>query len=62
MKIRIGLVASIVNHCNNLDSCIGFGISVRKNDKIRMASCGNLVVSDSQQQKEIAAFGFVLVK
>ena len=62
MKIRIGLVANNEDHCDSPDSCIGFGISVRSNDNIKSTSCGNLVVGDSVEEKDVAAFGFLLIK
>ena len=65
IKARIGIVANNNNNCNDCDSCIGFGISVRGCDGIRRHStCGNIVArcSYTANDRDTATFGFVLVQ
>jgi hypothetical protein len=63
MNIRIGLVANEQNSCNSCDSCIGFGTSVSGcGDDVRSTTCGNMAVCDQLNNKNTAAFGYILVQ
>jgi hypothetical protein len=63
MKIRIGLVANNQEHCGTCDSCIGFGTSVSGcNDDVRNTTCGNMAFCGYSNNKNTAAFGYILVQ
>ena len=62
IKIRIGLAANNENNCKSPDSCIGFGISVGGYRDGKSTSCGNLCLFCWSQNKNIPAFGFILIK
>ena len=65
VKARIGLVANNQNNCNTPDSCIGFGISASGCHLTLSTTCGNLVICGqhhSLDNKDTAAFGFILVQ
>jgi hypothetical protein len=62
MNIRIGVVANNEENCDSCDSCIGFGTSVSgcEND-VRSTTCGNMAVCRQMNNKNTAAFGYILV-
>ena len=60
MKVRIGLIANNEDSCGSVDSCIGFGILVHLGGVKITSSCGNLYFN--WPNKDIAAFGFILIK
>jgi hypothetical protein len=63
INIRIGLVANNQNNCDTCDSCIGFGTSVRGcNDDVRNTTCGNMAFCGYSNNKNTAAFGYILVQ
>ena len=63
MNIRIGLVANDQNNCDSCDSCIGFGTSVSGcGDDVRSTTCGNMAVCAQLNNKNTAAFGYILVQ
>jgi hypothetical protein len=63
MKIRIGLLANNQNDCDSCNSCIGFGTSVRGcEDDVRSTTCGNMAVCGQLNNKNMAAFGYILVQ
>ena len=63
MNIRIGLLANNQNDCDSCNSCIGFGTSVRGcGDDVRSTTCGNMAVCDQLNNKNTAAFGYILVQ
>jgi hypothetical protein len=63
MNIRIGVVANNEKNCDSCDSCIGFGTSVGgcEND-VRSTTCGNMAVCHQLNNKNTAAFGYILVQ
>ncbi|XP_028403323.1 uncharacterized skeletal organic matrix protein 5-like [Dendronephthya gigantea] len=63
-NVRIGLVANNQNDCKTCNSCIGFGTFMRGcyEDSPRNTSCGNIAVCRVLSNKNIAAFGFILVQ
>ena len=63
MNIRIGLVANDQNNCDSCNSCIGFGTSVSGcGDDVRSTTCGNMAVCNQLNNKNTAAFGYILVQ
>ncbi|CAB3985909.1 Hypothetical predicted protein, partial [Paramuricea clavata] len=63
MNMRIGLVANNENDCDSCDSCIGFGTSVSGClGFVRSTTCGNMVVCSLLNNKNTAAFGYILVQ
>ena len=64
MNIRIGFVANNEKNCDSCDSCIGFGTSVSgcEDYDIRSTTCGNMVVCYQLNNKNMAAFGYILVQ
>jgi hypothetical protein len=63
MKIRIGLPANNENDCKTPDSCIGFGISTRLCfGRIGSTTCGGIMFDCWVSDKNVTAFGFILVK
>ena len=64
MNIRIGLVANDQNDCDSCNSCLGFGTSVHGcYEKFpRKTTCGNLGVCGKLDDKNTAAFGYILVQ
>ncbi|CAB4034003.1 Hypothetical predicted protein [Paramuricea clavata] len=63
MKIRIGLVANNQENCGSCDSCIGFGTSVSGcDDDVRNTTCGNMAFCNYKNNKNTAAFGYILVQ
>jgi hypothetical protein len=64
MNIRIGLVANNENSCDSCDSCIGFGTSVSgcEDYDISSTTCGNMAVCYQLNNKNTAAFGYILVQ
>jgi hypothetical protein len=63
MNIRIGLVANNQNNCGSCNTCIGFGISVSGcGDYVRSTACGNITVCYQLNNKNTAAFGYILVQ
>ena len=63
MNIRIGLIANNDNNCNDCDSCIGFGTSIRGCwDDVRSTTCGNMAFCGYFNQKNTEAFGYILVQ
>jgi hypothetical protein len=63
MNIRIGVVASNEENCDSCDSCIGFGTSVSgcEND-VRNTTCGSMAFCNYMNNKNTAAFGYILVQ
>ena len=64
-KIRIGFVANNQDHCESPDSCLGFGTSIKGCELTLNTTCGNLFICGQHQNvenKDIAAFGFILVQ
>ena len=63
MDVRIGLVANNENDCLSCNSCIGFGTSVRGcNNDVKSTTCGNIMAICGGYNRDIAAFGYVLVQ
>jgi hypothetical protein len=63
MNIRIGLVANNQDNCGSCDSCIGFGTSVGGcEDDVRSTTCGNMAFCNYKNNKNTAAFGYILVQ
>ena len=63
MKIRIGLIANNDNNCNDCDSCIGFGTSIRGCwDDVRTTTCGNMAFCGYFNQRNTEALGYILVQ
>ena len=64
LKIRIGLVANNEDDCDTPDSCIGFGTSVRGSSVggAEITSCGNLRFCCGWGNRNVAAFGLILIK
>ncbi|CAB4042953.1 Hypothetical predicted protein [Paramuricea clavata] len=64
-NVRIGLVANNQESCGSCDSCIGFGTLVRGCDgDVRNSACGNIMAfcTDPKNDKDTAAFGYILVQ
>ena len=60
--IRIGLVANQEDDCDTCNSCIGFGTSITGcDDRVRRKACGNIHACWNTD-KNIAAFGYILVQ
>jgi hypothetical protein len=63
MNIRIGVVANEQNDCYSCDSCIGFGTSITGcEDDVRKTTCGNMAVCHQLDNKNTAAFGYILIQ
>ena len=67
IKVRIGIIAnSLLLDCNTCDSCIGFGISAigctSENIRVRNTTCGNMAICGYFNNKDSAAFGYILVQ
>ncbi|CAB3977854.1 Hypothetical predicted protein [Paramuricea clavata] len=63
MNIRIGVVANEQNDCYSCDSCIGFGTSITGcEDDVRKTTCGNMAVCNQLDNKNTAAFGYILIQ
>jgi hypothetical protein len=63
IKIRIGLAANDQNDCYSCNSCIGFGTSVLGcHGDERSTTCGNIAVCGKLDNKDTAAFGYILVQ
>ena len=60
--LRIGLIANDEGHCDSCDSCIGFGTSVQCWNDVRSTTCGNMAACNKLNNKNTAAFGYILVK
>ncbi|XP_028396024.1 uncharacterized skeletal organic matrix protein 5-like [Dendronephthya gigantea] len=61
LRVRIGIVANNQDDCKSCDSCIGFGTSAGCNNDIRKTTCGNMAICNNLNNKDTAAFGFILV-
>ena len=62
-KARIGIIGNNENNCNSCDSWLGFGLwSDNKCGKKSSVTCGNAIMCPANSRKEIAAFGYILVR
>ena len=64
-QVRIGMKANKENKaCTGcVNSCIGFGMTIRGCDgEIRKTTCGNIVICSEINNKNTAAFGYILVQ
>ncbi len=68
MKVRIGFVANNQEHCESCDTCVGFGTAARGcwnyNDDgtVRNTTCGYVAICGHYNNKNTAAFGYILVQ
>ena len=68
INARIGIVANNQDDCKSCDSCIGFGITARgcggslDDGKVKTSTCGNIATCSHYNNKDTAAFGYILVQ
>ena len=68
INARIGIVANNQGDCESCDSCIGFGITARgcggslDDGKVKTSTCGNIAMCGKFNNKDTAAFGYILVQ
>ncbi len=64
MEVRIGFMANNQNHCGSCDTCIGFGTTARGcySGAVRKTTCGYIAICGKFNNKETAAFGYILVQ
>ena len=56
LKVRIGIIADDQNNCKSCKSCSSFDTSVRE------TTCGNVVICNKPDNKNIAAFSYIFVQ
>ena len=65
IRVRIGIIANNVAHCNGCDTCIGFGTSAygcnNENIRARNTTCGNIAICNKLDNKNTPAFGYIFV-
>jgi hypothetical protein len=69
MMVRIGFVTNNQYHCESCDTCIGFGTAARgcsnygaDDGTVRNTTCGYITICGHYNNKNTAAFGYILVQ